>query len=126
MYRLKLEDINGTITCSNVVTVMYGNGASLVKTGITVYPNPAKNIMNLSIATGFNPGITTASIANPAAGKSYDIQIANILGSAMEKTTINQLNWQTDVSALMPGTYIITVTNNKDKSLVGKAKFIKL
>jgi len=105
---------------------MYGNATSLVKTGITVYPNPAKNILNLSIATGFNPGTSTASIAKPAAGMSYDIQIASIIGSVMGKTTINQQNWQTDVSALMPGTYIISVINSRDKSLVGKAKFVKL
>jgi len=126
LYRLKLEDINGTITYSNVVTLMYGNATSLVKTGITVYPNPAKSIVNLSIATGFNPGTSVASISNPAAGMSYDIQIASISGSSVAKATTNQQCWQTDVSVLMPGTYIITVTNNKDKSLVGKAKFVKL
>src|SRR6185312_9758203 len=47
-YRLKLEDLNGTISYSPVVTLMYGE---LVDAGnpVSIYPNPAKNDLNLSI-----------------------------------------------------------------------------
>jgi len=127
LYRLKLTDLNGTVTYSNAVTLMYGNtNNSLVKTGITVYPNPAKNTLNLNIANGFTPGGATMPIAGPALAASYDVQISDILGSNLKKTKIDQQNWQTDVSNLLPGTYIITVINDKDKSLVGQTKFVKL
>ncbi|HZY37474.1 MAG TPA: T9SS type A sorting domain-containing protein [Mucilaginibacter sp.] len=128
LYRLKLTDLNGNVTYSNTVTLMYGNiNNSLVKTGITVYPNPAKSTLNLSIANGFSTDLSLMAIDTQVqAAASYDVQVSNILGAAVKKTTINQQSWQTDVSELTPGTYIISVVNNKDKSLVGQAKFIKL
>jgi hypothetical protein len=44
----------------------------------------------------------------------------------MKTATTNQQSWATDVSGFIPGTYIIQVVNNGDKSLVGKSTFIKL
>jgi len=127
LYRLKLTDLNGSVTYSNTVTLMYGStNNSLVKTGITVYPNPAKTTINLSIANGFSPDAAIMTIARPVQGASYEVQVSNILGLALKKATINQQHWQTDVSSLIPGTYIITVINNKDKSVVGQVKFVKL
>jgi len=126
LYRLKLTDLNGTVTYSNTITLMYQALNGLLKTGITVYPNPAKTTLNLSIANGFNPGPSMLFIARPVPAASYDIQVSNILGAGIKKTTINQQSWQTDVSSLIPGTYIITVINDKDKSLVGQVKFVKL
>ena len=125
-YRLRVEDLNGTITYSNAVTLMYGNAKSLVKTGISVYPNPAKNTVNLTIATEFNPGISTVSISKRPPGVSYDIQIADICRVRAKKATINQQSWQTDVRALMPGTYVISVIDKNNHSVVGKETFIKL
>ena len=120
MYRLKIVDLNGTISYSNIVTIMYGNGTnSLVKTGIVIYPNPAKSNLSLNIAPGFS---TTA----PAGDVSYNVEISNILGSVVTKTSINQQSWQTDVSSWLPGTYVIRVVNGKDNSVVGKGTFIKL
>jgi len=109
-----------------VVTIMYGNSNSLTKTGITVYPNPAKSILNLAIATGFNTGGSTVSINNTSSGTAYNVEITNILGSVIKKATINQQNWQTDVSSLMPGTYVIQVVNKTTDSVVGQGTFIKL
>ena len=122
LYRLKIEDLNGTVTYSNVVTVMYGSSASLTKTGIIVYPNPAKASLNLYISTGFNPGASNAQIA----GAAYNIQIANILGSVVTKATATGQNWQTDISSLMPGTYVITVINTSNNTTIGQGTFIKL
>ncbi|MBB3054940.1 YDG domain-containing protein [Mucilaginibacter gotjawali] len=123
LYRLKIEDINGTITYSNVVTVMYGNGTGLVKTGIVVYPNPVKSLLNLNIAPGFNSSILTRGISSSVA---YNIQITNILGAVMTNATTNAQNWQTDVSSMMPGTYVITVINASNNTTVGQGTFIKL
>ncbi|MDR3693255.1 DUF2341 domain-containing protein [Mucilaginibacter sp.] len=122
-YRLQIVDLNGTVSYSNILTVMYGNTTSLVKTGIIVYPNPASSIINLAIAPGFN---ATTGLSNGSSVSSYEIQIANILGAVVLKTTTSQQSWQTNVSELMPGTYVINVTNSKDSSPVGKATFIKL
>jgi hypothetical protein len=120
-YRLQIVDLNGTVTYSSNVTLMYGSTSTLAKTGIIVYPNPANNILNLAIAPGFDSGINTGS---PATG--YEVKIANILGAVVIKTTTNQHSLQTDLSGLMPGTYIINVTNTNDNSSVGQATFIKL
>ena len=122
MYRLQITDLNGDITYSNVVTLMYGHlTTTLVKTGIIVYPNPAKTTLNVSIPGGFNTGSGGGSAAS-----SYSIQIANVSGSVVRTATNNQQNWQTDVGELMPGTYVIQVVSKKDNSVVGQATFIKL
>jgi len=118
MYRLKIEDLDGNITYSKIVTVMYGNAANLVKTGIIIYPNPAKSMLYLSIEPGFNTAGSTAP--------SFNIQMANILGIVVKNVTVNQMEWQTDVSGLMPGTYVIKVVNTTDGTLAGQGTFIKL
>ncbi|WP_295675082.1 YDG domain-containing protein [uncultured Mucilaginibacter sp.] len=123
LYRLKIEDINGTVSYSNAVTVMYGNGTGLVKTGIVVYPNPVESIVNLNIAPDFNSSILTPGTSSSVA---YNIQITNILGSVVTNATTNGQNWQTDVSSIMPGTYVITVTNTSNNTAIGQATFIKL
>jgi phosphotransferase system IIA component len=125
MYRLKIVDINGTVSYSNVITLMYGTVNSLVKTGISVYPNPAKSTLNLDIEPGFNSNNTNISLANPS-GLAYNIQITSILGSSVKKASVNSQGWQTDVSSLVPGTYVIQVVNKNDNTLVGETKFIKL
>ncbi len=122
MYKLKITDLNGAITYSNVITIMYGSSNTLAKTGIVVYPNPAKTTLNLNIGQGFS----TAGINSDLSSASYQIQISNILGSVIKQTTTNQQSWQTDVSALMPGTYVIQVVNKSDNSVVGQSSFIKL
>jgi len=124
LYRLKIVDLNGTISYSNIVTVMYGNGATLVKTGIMVYPNPVQTTLYLTIAPGFSSTQGGGTVEGSAL--SYGIKVVNILGSVVINTTTNQQTWQSDVSALMPGTYVINVTNTKDNSAVGSGTFIKL
>jgi hypothetical protein len=105
---------------------MYGHAApGLVKTGIVVYPNPAKGILNLSIAPGFTAN-SSVSVANPEGSTTYEIRIANIMGSVIKEATITQQNWQTDVTSFMPGTYVIQVINQNNSTVVGQATFIKL
>jgi len=135
MYRLKIEDLNGAITYSNVVTIMYSNTTGLVKSNINVYPNPARSTLNLEIvsASSASSGQST-QIANslpatvPALPSStiYSIKIVNILGSVIKTATTATLNWQADVSNLAPGTYILQVVNNSNKTVVGESAFIKL
>jgi len=138
-YRLKLEDLNGTISYSNIVTLVYGNSTSVIAADITIYPNPASNVINLSVNKNM-VGMPSANLfalqtpeATPSIGAtqtnsalSYNISIINIMGSIIETTTSTQPTWQGNVSSLAPGSYFVTVTNNSNNSLVGKKAFIKL
>jgi hypothetical protein len=130
LYRLMITDLNGTVTYSNVVRLSFGNGA-LAQSNINIYPNPAASIVNLAISQN---GARTASgsllkLNDPLTGstpQSYDIKIISITGSVVRSETSASANWQSNVSALSPGTYVIQVINDKDKSLVGRGTFIKM
>ncbi|MBB3054726.1 T9SS type A sorting domain-containing protein [Mucilaginibacter gotjawali] len=141
LYRIKITDMNGTVSYSNAITI--GFGSTLAEPGasdnISIFPNPSNGIINLSIAPKSTTGAAgsaqkqTSSTAKqnlaailPAGSASYDIKIFNINGSVLKESTSAAASWQTNVSTLLPGTYIIQVTNNSDNTLVGKSTFIKL
>ncbi|MDF2431616.1 MAG: trimeric autotransporter adhesin, partial [Mucilaginibacter sp.] len=133
-YRLKLIDLNGTVTYSNVVTLMYGNVGKEAASNISVYPNPAKGALNLTIVPASNlssnSDLSLSSVtplsATVSANTVYNIKIINNTGSVIKTATTSQAGWQTDVGSLLPGTYFIQVTNSNNKTLVGKSTFIKL
>jgi hypothetical protein len=120
-YRLQITDLNGAVTYSSIIVIMYGNTTSLANTGLVVYPNPASSTLNLNIPAGLNPNQFTQT-----SSLSYNIEITNMVGATVRKATSNVQNWQSDISSLMPGTYTIKVTNNANQSLVGSETFIKL
>ncbi|MDB5008163.1 MAG: Cadherin-like beta sandwich domain protein [Mucilaginibacter sp.] len=131
LYVLKLVDLNGTVTYSHVVTLMYGNLTNTIAGNIKVYPNPSNGVINLSVTsanslTTFHPGTTSIPVTQNTSSISYAIKIIDITGSVIKTATSTSANWQADVTSLTPGTYIIQVLNNSDKSLVGKSTFIKL
>ena len=135
-YRLQIQDLNGAITYSNIVTLMYANPNSLIS-NISLYPNPSKGQINLTITppygtstaiNGNSPGATIGSnlAAQPNVNStSYSIKIVNATGIIVKTATTTQTNWQNDVSSLLPGTYILQVVDNNDK-LVGERSFVKL
>ena len=135
-YRLQIQDLNGAITYSNIVTLMYANPNSLIN-NISLYPNPSKGQINLAITppygtssttNGNSPGGTIGSnlAAQPNANStSYSIKIVNATGIIVKTATTTQTNWQNDVSNLLPGTYVLQVVDNNDK-LVGERSFVKL
>jgi hypothetical protein len=141
-YRLKLVDLNGTVTYSKVVTLLYSDlSNNIVGSNISIYPNPSSGIINLAIARN---GVASAStLTNASTLKaftstptlvslpvsttaSYSIKMVSITGSVVKTATSSSANWQDNVSSLVPGTYIIQVINNTDNSVVGKSTFIKL
>ena len=135
LYRLKLEDLNGTISYSKVITIVYdASKLPVASTKISVYPNPSKGVINLAISQS-NPNFAnlsgiqsvsyTPSLAS-APAQLYAIKIVNITGSVIKTATSATPNWQDDVSSLLPGTYFIQVLNKSDNSLVGKSSFVKL
>ncbi|MDB4920820.1 T9SS type A sorting domain-containing protein [Mucilaginibacter sp.] len=132
IYRLKVEDLNGTISYSQNISLIYGAANNTVAANtINVYPNPALNTINLAIKNNTQAtllsglqsiGKTPSLVSN----QSYAIKIVNVLGAIVKSATSSQPNWQDDVATLLPGTYIIQVLNNTDKSLVGKTTFVKM
>ncbi|HTD97761.1 MAG TPA: DUF2341 domain-containing protein [Mucilaginibacter sp.] len=117
-YRIKLEDLNGTISYSKVIPLMYSNlSDKVVNNYLNVYPNPASSTISLAIVQ------KPDAVSNAA---SYKITIMNNSGTIVKTISSSQALLQENVSALLPGTYIIQVVNNKDKSVVGKSKFVKL
>jgi hypothetical protein len=125
-YRLQITDLNGSITYSNIITIMYGNTTnSLVKTGMMVYPNPAISTVNVNFAPGLNSS-SAPSTGATTTGQAYNVQITSMIGSVVKAATVNQQTWQTDISELLPGTYIIQVTSKTNNNVIGEQKFVKL
>ena len=113
LYRLKQVDFNNTISYSNVVEVDF-NGNNNIAGHLNCYPNPAFTNIHLS----FDP-------KNPG-NISYDVKVTNSSGMIVRYAVITEPNWQANVSNLLTGTYLIQVTDKKDNSVVGQAKFVKL
>jgi len=114
LYRLKQLDIVAGVSYSVTIPINYLTTASsgdskLVK----IYPNPASSVINLTISSN-----------DPA--PAYHITISSLTGTVVKSITTSQTNWQSDVSTLYPGTYFIEVTNDADKKVIGKSRFIKL
>jgi hypothetical protein len=139
-YRLQITDLNGTVSYSSVVTLMYANTSNtLTASNISVYPNPTSSMLNLAInqtsnevsvsgqsslqTSALNPGSNLAADNTVAA---YDIKIISMTGSIVRSASSTQPSWQQSVSDLTPGTYVIKVVNSKDNSIVGSSTFIKL
>lgn len=135
IYRLKLEDLNGTISYSNSISIVYDASKALAANSkINVYPNPATGTINLAInqpgtANTLLAGVQNlnhlASIKTPEM-KAYGIKIISVTGSVVKNAVSSSPNWQDNISGLLPGTYFIQVINNSDNSLVGKSSFVKL
>ena len=111
-YRLKIEDLNGAISYSNIVTLIYGNSTTVAAGNINVYPNPASNVINLAIKQSGGgqssdlPALqslgTTLSLNSTQTVEgtsSYNIKIISITGSVISNATSSESTWQNDVSA---------------------------
>ncbi len=140
-YRLKIVDINGTISYSNVVTLMYANTTGIVASNIRIYPNPASNLINLAIdqssrsnnisaitgvsgllSNSLNPGLSFTTGTSAA----YDVKIVNMKGTIVKTASTAQPSWQQNVGDLSPGTYVISVVSKADGKVVGSGTFIKI
>jgi lipopolysaccharide export system protein LptA len=112
LYRLKSEDINNNITYSQFAEVMISGNGNADK--VRVYPNPTTSAINLDVLGKTNT--TTA----------YTITVSNSTGFIVKQATSSQSSWQANVSDLMPGTYVVRVTDSQSQTFVGESKFIKL
>ncbi len=140
LYRLKLADVNGAISYSQIVTLQYSTlSDNLTTTAVNVYPNPTHGMINLAInqsggssfASGYSalqtlgstPGLSNDQTVST---QSYDIRVFSITGNLVKSAKSTQPTWQSNLSDLQPGTYVIQVLNSSDKSVVGKSTFVKL
>ena len=125
-----MEDLNGNITYSNAVVLVYTDG---LNGNVTVYPNPTSGPINLIISKIKNTisspagSLADGPITTPTTiSNSYFVKIVSTAGVVIKTMSTTSPRWQTDVSSLMPGTYIMQVANQSDNSLVGQVTFVKL
>jgi trimeric autotransporter adhesin len=114
LYRLRQEDINDSITYSKIIPVLYSNLAGSPIAALSVYPNPAINVLNLAINS------------QPNSTGNYTISIVNALGFTVRQAATSQPNWQGSIGNLAPGTYTIKVMNSKNNAEIGSNRFVKL
>ncbi|MEO7214776.1 DUF2341 domain-containing protein [Mucilaginibacter sp.] len=116
-YRLKQDDINGTISYSKVVDFMYTDKADNITTrDFTIFPNPTASTLNIAITSPDKDGATAR----------YSIKITNINGTVVKTFLSAEPNWQGNVSDLIPGSYFVEIINNTTKRKIGISKFVKL
>ncbi len=113
LYRLKQEDVNHVISYSKVVQIVY-NGKNNNQNNIVIYPNPASNNLALSILANTN---------NPTV---YHVTFTNSVGVVVKDMTLSSNSWNGSVNGLLPGNYVVWVTDSKTQAYVGEGKFIKL
>src|SRR6202012_4938277 len=111
--RLKIEDLNGTISYSNAITINYLNTPNTTASNINIYPNPAVGTINLTIKTNSKPVYLDAlqgldkspSLSqNGNVTSSYSIKIINITGTIVRSAISSSTTWQDNVGNLQPGT----------------------
>ena len=103
VYRLKQEDLDGTTSFSNSVSVNY-TGTTGSSNLLLITPNPVENVLNIK-----------SLIVNNAAYK-----IFNISGQVVKQSTINSNS--ISVEELTPGIYFLQIQSNTG---IQSAKFIK-
>jgi hypothetical protein len=110
-YRLAQNGITGATTYSAAVTIGYSsttpNGA------LTLYPNPAKTIININIPA--------STINSP----NYVADIYNAQGQIVNHQTVTNSSWTSDVSSYKLGLYVLQVKDTNG-NVVGLAKFVKV
>jgi hypothetical protein len=112
-YRLEQSDIDNNLSYSNSVNVTYSL-SSILNNVINVYPNPAKELINIDL-----------NISDNTSNGSLKATIFNTLGLVMMQKNVSSTNWSHDVAQLSPGSYLIEIRNHNG-SLVGRSKFTKI
>jgi hypothetical protein len=107
LYRLKQEDMAGTVTYSKLVEVMLTDNADKIQ----IYPNPAVSTIHVTI---------NASASSPI----YNSNIYTLKGNLVESKTVNGNTWSHQIGQLITGTYVIQVFD-KTGNLIGENKFFK-
>jgi hypothetical protein len=113
IYRLAQSDVHGKITFAGPININYN---TIAANGIfTIYPNPSKDIINISVNSG-----TTGSQNTPV----YQAAIYDLSGTLMDSRQVNTNNWTQDITSYKAGVYILEL-KTASGNIVGKAKFVK-
>jgi len=132
LYRLRMEDLNGNISYSSPFTLIYGNNGDVESNPVTLYPNPTRSTINLTINPVYAGGrnvvqaISGRLNAGIAGSSFYNIRIMNASGLIIKNESTKTNTWQADVKNLLPGTYVMQVYDGSNNSLVGKGTFVKM
>jgi Secretion system C-terminal sorting domain len=111
-YRLQLVDDNGNDTYSTVRVVSQSSGS-----GITIFPNPATDHINISFGVGGVPGSFGASGALGSLGTggaqgSVSVRLMNVTGQVLLQESVTNPVGETitlSVSAYPSGSYLVQV-----------------
>ena len=112
-YRLGQNNIDSLETYSTPVNVVY-NTASASSGVLSVYPNPAKEQITVSLSNA----------TNLSAAQSYQANVYNSTGLIVLQQSVSSSSWSQDVSALRPGGYVLEVRAGNG-TLIGNTKFTK-
>jgi uncharacterized protein YqkB len=116
-YRLKQTDFTDSVSYSSIAKI----DPSILEVPViqksinsatSIYPNPVINTVNVAI----NDKSTAAT---------YSISITNIWGLKVKEENASGPQWQSEVSNLKPGIYLVRVISKTDNRLVGYNKFTK-
>lgn len=110
-YRLKQNDIFGAITYSKVISVNF-NPPGIANSIITVYPNPVQTNLQVSINAPDIPAQVLMKVIS-SNGQTLISKIAS--GNAIQQ----------NVGNLLPGTYIVELSDNATKKIIGCVKISK-
>ena len=109
IYRLKQNVLDDNLGYSDNVQIGFN---ALSTTAFYVYPNPASSYIQINSTQTFKG--------------TGEIRVTNMVGNLVLKSTANNSNaLRMDVSSLMPGIYVVELTDATKKA-IGRAKFIKL
>lgn len=111
-YRLRQEDLAGAVRLSNIVLIRGGK-----PTGLTIdalFPNPAKNDVNLQLSSPANDKVTI--LVTDMAGRNILQQVAGI-GAGSNTLVL-------DISSLQRGIYLLRIVG-KDGVLSEGVRFVK-
>jgi len=97
-YRLQVQDVSGSVTYSKVLIINFSNELT---TGLQIFPNPVKNVLQVQIPGGFT-GNTS-------------LQVFDLSGHLVKVNRIhsdgNALNTTMDITTLPVGVYTLKATD---------------
>jgi hypothetical protein len=108
-YRLKIYDMDGSYEFSNTIAINVPGSAS---DNIQLYPNPAFDVLNVSVLSSTNSNIT--------------IEVIDVFGKKLKLNSYSNISdkIQLNISQLPAAAYFISITNTSTGE-VSRMKFVK-
>lgn len=106
------NDAYENIAYSDIITIE--NAAPASKETIRLYPNPTVSQFQMDIK---NTGFT---------GSEVHIMMTNTSGKIFLDKNISSSDLTQNVSNLLPGSYVVELSDPSTKKIIGRKKFIKI